>query len=354
MGRTRSAEGALCTNLANGNLRIFHSKVQEGTTASALYAWGCGPNFTLRFSQDLHSELVKQSRASAINSFRTSMEKKFLLLMLVMLNSIAAWCADGDTFTAYVEVPKTSSWTIQVKMTIKIISESNKTCQIGDDTNRAIDGYPDLTKLELPDKVNNYKIVRIGDKAFAQGGLCDITTVILPSYVTSVGKRAFYTSNLESITFPSGFTTIGEEAFANSKIANINIPSTVTDIGDKAFASCLKLTSFTIPEGVFVLNNGLFSGCIKLSNIVWHNRVTSIGNSVFQGCTSLASISIPNSITTIGVGAFGNCSSLSSVSLFYGLTDIQSSAFSGCTSLNSITLPNSVTTLGSQAFSWCI
>ena len=30
--RTHSAEGALCTNLANGNVGNFHSNVQEGTT----------------------------------------------------------------------------------------------------------------------------------------------------------------------------------------------------------------------------------------------------------------------------------------------------------------------------------
>lgn len=35
-GRIRSAEGALCTNLANGNVGNFHSNVQEGTTASTL------------------------------------------------------------------------------------------------------------------------------------------------------------------------------------------------------------------------------------------------------------------------------------------------------------------------------
>ncbi len=279
--------------------------------------------------------------------------KKLLLLMLVMLNSVAAWCADGDTFTASVSVPKTSTWSISVKMTFKIISESSKTCQLGDGVNQAIDGYPDLTKLELPDLVKNYKIVRIGDYAFAQGGLCDITTVVLPSYVTSIGKRAFYLSNLESITFPNGFNTIGEEAFASSKIANIDIPSTVSDIGDKAFASCSKLTSFTIPEGVSVLKNGLFQNCIKLSNIVWHNGVTFIGNSVFQGCTLLANISVPKSVTTIGVAAFENCSSLLSVTLSSGLTDIQSAAFQSCSKLNSITLPNSVTTLGSQAFDQC-
>lgn len=146
------------------------------------------------------------------------MKKYIVSMTLSLLYSVTVWSSDGDTFTTYVDVPKTSSWLTQVEMTFKIISELDKTCQVGDGINRAIDGYPDLTKLALPDKVNNYKIVRIGDYAFAQGGLCDITTVVLPSYVTSIGKRAFYLSNLESITFPSGFNTIGEEAFANIKL----------------------------------------------------------------------------------------------------------------------------------------
>jgi hypothetical protein len=47
--KSAPAEGALCTNLANGNVGNFHSNVQEGTTAFTLYVWGCGPNFTLRF-----------------------------------------------------------------------------------------------------------------------------------------------------------------------------------------------------------------------------------------------------------------------------------------------------------------
>ena len=40
VGRTRSAEGALCTNLANGNVGNFHSKVQEGRTVSTRYMRG--------------------------------------------------------------------------------------------------------------------------------------------------------------------------------------------------------------------------------------------------------------------------------------------------------------------------
>ena len=281
------------------------------------------------------------------------MKKYIASLILSLLYCVSVWSSDGDTFTAYVDVPKISSWSTQVEMTFKIVSELDKTCQVGDGINRAIDGYPDLTRLELPDKVNNYKIVRIGDYAFAQGGLCDITTVVLPSYVTSIGKRAFYLSNLESITFPTDLNTIGEEAFANSKIASIDIPSTVSDIGNRAFASCTKLTSFTIPSGVSVLKSGLFSGCTKLSDIIWHNGVTSIGIGVFTGCTSLASVSIPESVTSIGVSAFYGCTNLSTVNLSSNLQMIDQYTFNECTSLRSITIPTKVTSIGAGSFWGC-
>ena len=63
-----SAEGALCTNLANGNVGNFHSNVQEGRTATALCV-GLWTQFHIKgFSYDLHSELAKQSRASAVCS----------------------------------------------------------------------------------------------------------------------------------------------------------------------------------------------------------------------------------------------------------------------------------------------
>ena len=280
--------------------------------------------------------------------------KKFLLsLMLVMLSCIELWGADGDTFTAYISVNKTPTWGISVKMTFKVISESEKTCQVGDGTNVAIDEYPNTTNLNFPQKVNGYTIVKIGDNAFASGGLYDITNVDLPSTVTSIGKRAFQYSKLAKITIPNSVNSIGEEAFKNCNIKSIDLPSSISEIGGWAFGYCLNLTSVTIPTSIAKLPTSIFFGCSNLSNVVLHNQIVTIGQSAFALCTSLESINIPSSVSTIEDGAFSGCTSLSSFTFPLGITQIQSATFNGCTSLTTINIPNSVTDIGDSAFQGC-
>ena len=59
--RIRSAEVALCSKLANGNVGNFQSKADNSRRAERLprIAWGCAPFHVIRFSYDLRSELAK-------------------------------------------------------------------------------------------------------------------------------------------------------------------------------------------------------------------------------------------------------------------------------------------------------
>ena len=120
--------------------------------------------------------------------------------------------------------------------------------------------------------------------------------------------------DLTSITIPSSVTSIGQAAFGDcSNLTNIDIPSSVTSIGNYAFQYCSSLTSITIPSSVTNIGTGAFIGCSGLISIDIPSSVTSIDTFTFQGCSGLTSVNIPNSVTSIGERAFDSCSSLNSI-----------------------------------------
>lgn len=82
----------------------------------------------------------------------------------------------------------------------------------------------------------NSRLATIGDEAFMWSG---ITSVVLPSSVTSIGQDAFMMSRMLTTV------TIG------SSIAN----SQLTSIGDTSFIYCNKLTTFTLYKSVPSVND---------------------------------------------------------------------------------------------------
>ena len=64
-----------------------------------------------------------------------------------------------------------------------------------------------------------------------------LTSISLPSMLTSIGNSAFINcSKLALTSLPSGLTSIGSQAFYNcSNLALTSLPSGLTRIGDQAF-----------------------------------------------------------------------------------------------------------------------
>lgn len=87
-----------------------------------------------------------------------------------------------------------------------------------------------VTDVEVPEGIGAIK-----DYAFYKYKF--LSSIKIPSTVTSIGYSAFYESTLSSVTFAPGsqLATIGASAFEKTSLGTICIPSTVTSIGAKAF-----------------------------------------------------------------------------------------------------------------------
>ena len=72
-----------------------------------------------------------------------------------------------------------------------------------------------------------------------------ITSVVLPSGITTLGKYAFRGTDIVSINmtenYPAGLTAINQEAFFSTQLTSVTIPESVVTIGMDAFRQSLNI-----------------------------------------------------------------------------------------------------------------
>jgi hypothetical protein len=146
------------------------------------------------------------------------------------------------------------------------------------------------------------------------GGAVIIPTIIDVKTVTSVGGwieliwhyGAFdHCTNLTSVTIPSSVTSIGDYAFlACNHLTNVVIGDGVTSIGNFAFEYCAGLTSITIPENVMNIGGDTFAECTGLTSVTIASGVTNIGDYAFDSCPSLRSVYFKGNAPNLGLSVF--------------------------------------------------
>ena len=217
-------------------------------------------------------------------------------------------------------------------------------------------GCSSLSSLVIPGRVTC-----IGESAFADCG--SLKNLVLPESVVNIKGNLFCKWNGEmkclspNFIFEDGVLFNKDKStiisFRDKDITSYVIPDYVTSIGGDAFSGCESLTSLVIPDSVVSIGDGAFSHCESLKNIVLPNSITSIGFCVFQHCRSLKSLVIPDSVTSIDSLAFCYCESLTSLVIPDGVTSIGDGAFCTCESLESLVIPGGVTSIEKMAFSGC-
>ncbi len=172
--------------------------------------------------------------------------------------------------------------------------------------------------------------------------------------VTSIADNAFYYSDVTKVVIPGSVTTIGNEAFKQCQyLKSVTLSEGLTTIGSSVFYNCSSLTSIDIPNTVTSIGGYAFDGCTSLGNAYLSNQITTIPDYLFYDCSSLVAVNIPEAVTSIESNAFCDCKKLQEVTIGTNVTTIDGGAFDGCAALKKINIPSSVTKMGWGAFSDC-
>lgn len=156
-------------------------------------------------------------------------------------------------------------------------------------------------------------LITIDNSAF-EGTLNVTGAVNIPNRVTRIGKDAFTATGLSSSVAPSlildqdlsELTVIDDKAFINSNFrGDLIFPKKLVRIGKSAFDTCtIDSIEFGYSGSNITVDDVAFARCTNLSGtLVLSKRIVSLGINVFES-SNYDSIVFPPSITTIPTGFF--------------------------------------------------
>ena len=192
----------------------------------------------------------------------------------------------------------------------------------------------------------------------------------MPMYSFYNANTQTFKPNITSVTLPTSITSIGYLAFYYcwNISGTFTIPATVKNIGDYALYGCKGISSYVVEtsntryssSNGILLNKAQDSVFIcptsKTGTVTIPTTVTWIGPSAFEGCSGLTgTLTIPSMVKKIEDYAFYYCSGFTGdISLPTTLNTLGNYAFYGCSGLNgTVTMQKNLTKMGRYPFLLC-
>jgi hypothetical protein len=235
------------------------------------------------------------------------------------------------------------------------------------------------TVVDIPEVIRGKPVTEIRHGAFANKGL---TAVSIPKTVGSIygsidEKGGFEGNQLTGIIIPGSLESIGSRAFRKNQLTEVIIPEGVRTIGLYAFAEN-QLTEVIIPEGVITIRANAFADN-KLTHISIPKSVVSLGDNIVAGNPLAAPLVVPDHVETITfangfegeIAGQGNSRTIT-ITRYYGeyrkvvvpaaaygipVTAIGEKIFvrqrTTKASISELVLPNSITSISNGVKSYC-
>ncbi len=166
----------------------------------------------------------------------------------------------------------------------------------------------ELVSIEVDPNNQYYEVVNncLIEKATKKLVMGCKTSIIPAEYgITEIMANAFRETDITQIVIPEGVETIGGSAFYSCKeLTIVTLPDTLKLIEAYAFEQCGKLTSITLPDSIKKIDNGAFKSCEELTSINFPAGLEEIGYEAFSKDKKLNNIRIPNTVKQIEQNAF--------------------------------------------------
>ena len=215
----------------------------------------------------------------------------------------------------------------------------------------------------IPSKINGCSVTSIGAYAFSGK---DISSVIIPDTVVSLGNYSFYhCSKLKTVTLSKNLSSEKSGGYLFYKSKNIEIVNVPENMADPSFVDHFNYYTNTVVQGSSVTSaykldykisdhqieitsftkttSASAVGVIIPSTINGYN-VTSIGKFAFYCCDGISSIVMPDTVISLGDYSFSTCSNLKTVTLSRNLSSEKSGGylFYNSTSIETVYVPENM------------